>query len=145
MILSHVYGQSSVRKQLIKANDFLPKIMLCSEIQQWIKFILLFFYFLSVLYIIQRKPCLILFPNSFPFSVPCTVDSYLPTCMAGALSGSCMGGLCTVGFAVCLLASEDNPWQKRRQMGWVCTFLPGMWLFCDLLQSSYMQPHHKTD
>lgn len=109
----------------------------------WIK--ICHFSFLRVFCIIQREPCLILFPNSFSFSFPCTVDSYLfPICITGAEWVLCVWALHKPALSLSLLTSEDCR-QKCEQMEWVCTFLPGVKLFCGLLRSSYIQPSQKTN
>lgn len=114
----------TVRKQLIKAIDFLSKCIFSN----WSVNKNVFCYFFpppESSTIMQRKPGLI-FQTLFSFCFSCSVPSYLippyiHCCMEWVSGVWALKQLC---LSVYLLL-RINHWQKGKQMEWVCTLLPG--------------------
>lgn len=129
----------TVRKQLIKADDFLSKCIFSNWIREQ-KCILLFFSSPESPLHYAEEAWSYFFPNPFSFCFSCSVPSYLiPPYITATRNGSPVCGLCP--SKLCLgvyLLLRINHWQKGKQMEWVCTLLPGV-------SPSYRQPNHKTD
>lgn len=88
-----------------------PALKLISE---W-KFILIFLFPKSPLHY-SKEASSYLFPGSFPFSFPCTIDScLLPTCNPGALIESCVRGLrtCKLCFFIYQVLKINPSWKCK--------------------------------
>lgn len=116
----------TVRKQLIKADDFLSKCIIL-KLNPWIKIYSVIFFLPRESSALCRGSLVLFFPNTFSFCFSCTVRSYLiPTYITATLSGSQVCGLCPSKFCLVIyLLLSINRWQKGKKWSGSVHFCQG--------------------